>query len=171
MLYKVGAALALACSLGPAAAYTTGSAPVASAHTLVSDIYVPPKPREDCKAVSTATSDEWCATSCVMDPPNCPTVSCKCEGGNPGAAPATEMENNERKRMAEIYENERKAEEARKEAEAKREEQAKEREAAEAQSAKEREEAARKAEAAAEAARAAAQPAASPVALVAGKKV
>ena len=181
MLYKVGAALSLACSLGSAAAYTTGPALLATGsghtHSLVSDIYVPPEPREDCKGVSAATSDDWCATSCVMDPPNCPAGLCECEGGNPGAAPTTEMENNERKRMADIYENERKAEAARAVAEAKREEEAKEREAADAQRTKDTEAAAKKAEAAAEAARAASssstdhQASASPLALVASKKV
>ena len=181
MLYKVGAALSLACSLGSAAAYTTGPALLATGsghtHSLVSDIYVPPEPREDCKGVSAATSDDWCATSCVMDPPNCPAGLCECEGGNPGAAPTTEMENNERKRMADIYENERKAEEARKVAEETREEEAKKREAADVQRTKDTEAAAKKAEAAAEAARAASsssadhQASASPLALVASKKV
>ena len=182
MLYKVGVAVTLACSLGSAAAYTTGPALLATGsghtHSLVSDIYVPPEPREDCKGVSAATSDDWCATSCVMDPPNCPAGLCECEGGNPGAAPTTEMENNERKRMADIYENERKAEAARKVAEETREEEAKKREAADVQRTKDTEAAAKKAEAAAGAARAASEAAAadhqasaSPVALVAGKKV
>ena len=116
--------LALACSLGSASAYTTAPSFQASgskhSFSLVSDIYVPPEPREDCKGVSAATSDDWCSTSCVMDPPNCPASLCECEGGNPGAKPETESENSERKRMAEIYENERKAEETREVAEAQR---------------------------------------------------
>ena len=114
----------VACSLAGAAAYTTGSK---SKTSLVSDIYVPPEPRTDCKGVG-ATTDEWCGTSCVMDPPNCPASMCACDGGNPGAMPANEAENNERKRMAEIYENERKNEEARKRAEQEREKEQKERE-------------------------------------------
>ena len=183
MLYKVGVALTLACSLGSAAAYTTGPALLATGsghtHSLVSDIYVPPEPREDCKGVSAATSDDWCATSCVMDPPNCPAGLCECEGGNPGAAPTTEMENNERKRMADIYENERKAEAARKVAEETREAEAKKREAADVQRTKDTEAAAKKAEAAAAAARAVSEAAAdaghqasaSPVAFLSRKKV
>ena len=114
----------VACSLAGAAAYTTGSK---SKTSLVSDIYVPPEPRTDCKGVG-ATTDEWCGTSCVMDPPNCPASMCACDGGNPGAMPANEAENAERKRMAEIYENERKNEEARKRAEQEREKEQKERE-------------------------------------------
>ena len=178
MLYKVGVAVTLVCSLGSAAAYTTATGSVHT-HSLVSDIYVPPKPREDCKGVSAATSDDWCATSCVMDPPNCPAGLCECEGGNPGAAPTTEMENNERKRMADIYENERKNEDARNVAEAKREEEAKEREAADVRRTKDTEAAAKKAEAAAAAARAVSEAAAdaghqasaSPVAFLSRKKV
>ena len=116
--------LALACSLGSASAYTTAPSFQASgskhSFSLVSDIYVPPEPREDCKGVSAATSDDWCSTSCVMDPPNCPASLCECEGGNPGAKLETESENSERKRMAEIYENERKAEETREVSEAQR---------------------------------------------------
>ena len=44
---------------------------------------------QDCHAVSSAVSDQWCDSNCNHDPPNCPPALCRCGiGPAPGPAPS-----------------------------------------------------------------------------------
>ena len=44
---------------------------------------------QECHAVSSAVSDQWCDTNCNHDPPNCPPALCRCGiGPAPGPAPS-----------------------------------------------------------------------------------